>query len=98
MQKTAAFMNQHRALLTTIVAVMCLSMVGHAQSPWENVANRLASSFTGNIARACTVVAIVVGGIQWMSDDHGSGSKIIGKIVFGGGMAMLATQFLAWLF
>jgi type IV secretory pathway VirB2 component (pilin) len=68
-----------------------------AQSPWERAANNLALTFTGPLARALALVAIVIGGLLFMFGEQGAKRQISG-IVFGGGLALFAAQFLAWLF
>jgi type IV secretory pathway VirB2 component (pilin) len=68
-----------------------------AQSPWERAANNLALTFTGPLARSLALVAIVIGGLMFMFGEAGAKRQISG-IVFGGGLALFAAQFLAWLF
>jgi type IV secretory pathway VirB2 component (pilin) len=68
-----------------------------AQSPWERAANNLALTFTGPLSRALALVAIVIGGLMFMFGEAGAKRQISG-IVFGGGLALFATQFLTWLF
>ena len=68
-----------------------------AQSPWERAADNLAFSFTGPLARSLALVAIVIGGLMFMFGEGGAKRQISG-IVFGGGLALFAGQFLAWLF
>jgi type IV secretion system protein TrbC len=68
------------------------------QSPWGNVAKKLADEFTGPIARALALVAIVVGGLTIAFTDGGGTHRIIGNLVFGLGLALGAVQFMAWLF
>ena len=43
------------------------------------------------------LVAIVIGGLMFMFGEGGAKRQISG-IVFGGGLALFAAQFLAWLF
>jgi len=86
--------------LTSAVAiafVLLASTFAHAQSPWERAANNLALTFTGPLARALALVAIVIGGLMYMFGEAGAKRQIAG-IVFGGGMALFAGQFLLWLF
>ena len=73
------------------------ALVLHAQSPWERAANNLALTFTGPLARALALVAIVIGGLMFMFGEAGAKRQISG-IVFGGGLALFSAQFLAWLF
>jgi type IV secretory pathway VirB2 component (pilin) len=68
-----------------------------AQSPWETAAGNLEISFTGPLARSLALVAIVIGGLMFMFGEGGAKRQIAG-IVFGGGLALFAAQFLAWLY
>ena len=86
-----------RRLLTIAGACLLLSAVAFAQSPWERAAANLETSFTGTLARSLALVAIVIGGLMFMFGEGGAKRQISG-IVFGGGLALFAAQFLAWLF
>jgi type IV secretory pathway VirB2 component (pilin) len=66
-------------------------------SPWENAVNVLQTAFTGPIAKGLALVAIVVGGLTFAFGE-GAGKKTFAGIVFGLGMAVLAVNFLTWLF
>ena len=68
-----------------------------AQSPWESSTTKLQQAFTGPIAKALSLVAIVVGGLMFAFGE-GQGKKVIAGIVFGVGMAVGAVSFLSWLF
>jgi len=93
---TSATRRAARLLLT-------LALIGHAtavfaqQAPWERAANNLQQSFTGPLARSLALVAIVIGGLMFMFGEGGAKRQISG-IVFGGGLALFAAQFLTWLF
>lgn len=67
------------------------------QAPWERAANNLALTFTGPLARSLALVSIVIGGLMLMFGENGAKRQISG-IVFGGGLALFAAQFLTWLF
>ena len=83
---------------TAVLAVLlCLPAVAFAQSPWERAASNLERTFTGPLARSLALVAIVIGGLMFMFGEGGAKRQISG-IVFGGGLALFAGQFLAWLF
>ena len=85
--------------LTTGFVISGLSVVLDAQggSPWERAALNLETSFTGPLARSLALVAIVIGGLMFMFGEGGAKRQVSG-IVFGGGLALFAAQFLAWLF
>lgn len=83
--------------LVVLVAVIVTTPTVHAQSPWERAALNLEATFTGPLARSLALVAIVVGGLMFMFGEGGAKRQIAG-ITFGGGLALFAGQFLAWLF
>lgn len=66
-------------------------------SPWENAVNVLQQSFTGTIAKGLSLVAIVIGGLTFAFGE-GAGKRTFAGIVFGIGMAVLAVNFMTWLF
>src|SRR5687768_4604817 len=83
--------------LVTLALLLFLPTVALAQSPWERAANNLALTFTGPLARSLALVSIVIGGLLFMFGEAGAKRQISG-IVFGGGLALFAGQFLTWLF
>ena len=86
-----------RVVTMAAAAVLALPASALAQSPWERAAGNLASTFTGPLARSLALVAIVIGGLMFMFGEGGAKRQISG-IVFGGGLALFAAQFLTWLF
>ena len=90
---------RRRSAVVSVVALalLLLPAVLFAQSPWERAALNLESTFTGPLARSLALVSIVIGGLMFMFGEGGAKRQISG-IVFGGGLALFAGQFLAWLF
>ena len=86
-----------RASVMVFTALLLLPTTVFAQSPWERAASRLEQTFTGPLARSLALVAIVIGGLLFMYGEQGAKRQISG-IVFGGGLALFAAQFLVWLF
>src|ERR671915_1433781 len=86
-----------RVSVMVFTALLLLPTLAFAQSPWERAAVNLAVTFTGPLARSLALVAIVIGGLMFMFGEAGAKRQISG-IVFGGGIALFASQFLAWLF
>lgn len=84
-------------IVGALTALALSTQVVLAQAPWERAANNLATTFTGPLARSLALVAIVIGGLMFMFGEAGAKRQISG-IVFGGGLALFAAQFLAWLF
>jgi type IV secretory pathway VirB2 component (pilin) len=68
-----------------------------ANSPWENAVNVLQLAFTGPIAKGLALIAIVIGGLTFAFGEGGAKRTFAG-IIFGLGMAVLAVNFLNWLF
>jgi type IV secretory pathway VirB2 component (pilin) len=90
-------LSLRRHVLIAIVLAVAVPGMATAQSPWERAANNLALTFTGPLARSLALVAIVIGGLLFMFGESGAKRQISG-IVFGGGLALFAGQFLTWLF
>jgi type IV secretory pathway VirB2 component (pilin) len=86
-----------RVVSLAVALVVLVPAVAFAQTPWERAASNLEASFTGPLARSLALVAIVIGGLMFMFGEGGAKRQISG-IVFGGGLALFAAQFLAWLF
>lgn len=84
-------------IAVVLTAVLLLPTAALAQSPWERAASNLEQTFTGPLARSLALVAIVLGGLMFMFGEAGAKRQISG-IVFGGGLALFAAQFLTWLF
>ncbi|MGH2436584.1 MAG: TrbC/VirB2 family protein [bacterium] len=91
-----AFVKRAKLVLLTFLLV-ALPQAALAQSPWERAASNLERTFTGPLARSLALVAIVIGRLLFMFAEQGAKRQISG-IVFGGGLALFAGQFLAWLF
>jgi type IV secretory pathway VirB2 component (pilin) len=86
-----------RVSAMVFTASLCLPTLAFAQSPWERAASNLEQTFTGPLARSLALVSIVIGGLMFMFGEAGAKRQISG-IVFGGGLALFAAQFLVWLF
>lgn len=89
--------SRYRPILLSVAAILLAPSLALAQSPWERAASNLALTFTGPLARSLALVAIVIGGLLFMFGEAGAKRQISG-IVFGGGLALFAAQFLTWLF
>jgi len=85
------------AVLFALGLLTSASVWAQGSSPWENAVNVLQQAFTGTIAKGLALVAIVVGGLTFAFGE-GGGKRTFAGIVFGVGMAVLAVNFLTWLF
>ena len=89
--------DAHRSSLLTTVLILLPQIASAQGSPCERAASNLERTFTGPLARSLALVAIVIGGLTFMFGEMGAKRQIAG-IVFGGGLALFAAQFLVWLF
>ena len=96
-ESTIACARRIQIIGVAIVMLLAPSIALAQQSPWERAASNLELSFTGPLARSLALVAIVIGGLLFMFGESGAKRQISG-IVFGGGLALFAAQFLTWLF
>ena len=85
------------ALATGLISASSVLAQQLGASPWENAVNVLQQAFTGPIAKGLSLVAIVVGGLTFAFGE-GGGKRTFAGILFGLGMALLAVNFVSWLF
>jgi type IV secretory pathway VirB2 component (pilin) len=100
--KNASVSRYHRShKFRFLLPVMLLaSLPAYAQTgadPWDNAVTVLRTAFTGTIATALSLVAIVVGGLMFAFGE-GQSKRMLSGIIFGVGMAVGAVNFMAWLF
>jgi len=93
----AKFARSAQLIILTFVLLALPRAAFAQQSPWERAAFNLERTFTGPLARSLALVAIVIGGLFFMFGEQGA-KRLISGIVFGGGLALFAGQFLTWLF
>jgi type IV secretory pathway VirB2 component (pilin) len=80
----------------TIRSILFAMYFFQGTSPWETAVNQLRDAFTGPIAKALSLVAIVVGGLMFAFGEGGH-KRMLAGIIFGVGMAVAAVNFLSWL-
>jgi type IV secretion system protein VirB2 len=98
-KKRQSWLQTNGRFVVLLAVSFMLAVPTHAQgtSPWENAVNVLQQSFTGPIAKGLALVAIVIGGLTFAFGE-GGGKRTFAGLVFGLGMAVLAVNFLNWLF
>lgn len=67
-----------------------------AASPWLNAATVLKDELSGPLARALSVVAVVISGLTFAYGE-GDAKRLFAGVLFGCAMAVWATPFLAWM-
>ena len=92
-----AAMLRRGSIALGVALTLATRAFAQANSPWENAVNVLQQAFTGPIAKGLALIAIVIGGLTFAFGEGGSKRTFAG-ILFGLGMALLAVNFLSWLF
>ena len=84
--------------LTLLALFLTLPALAFAQSgsPFDTGFTALQTLFTGTIAKVASLIAIVVGGYQFAHGEPGA-KKTLAGVAAGTGIAVLATNVLAWL-
>src|SRR5690242_13151805 len=75
--------SRRRTLVAASLLLLAASLPAVAvDPPWVTAADNLSSAFTGPIAKALSLVAIVVGGLMFAFGEGGS-KRMLSGIVFG---------------
>lgn len=78
-----------------LIAGPALASTGGTSLPWDTPINAVVDNLTGPLARAGVLAAAAVAGYKWAYSEHNEGPKQLAKVVFGGSLLLLGTQFLA---
>ena len=78
-----------------LVGVLILPLTAHA-SPFDMGISSIQTLFTGTIARAASLIAIVIGGYTFAHGELGA-KKTLAGVAAGTGIAIMATNILTWL-
>jgi type IV secretory pathway VirB2 component (pilin) len=97
-QTVQAVRNWVRSRFLILGALLLLPVVAHAQSgsPFDTGFSNLQTLFTGTIAKAASLIAIVIGGYQFAHGEPGA-KKTLAGVAAGTGIAVMATNVLSWL-
>lgn len=81
------------AMITFILLLPCSVFASETGvNPWENVLQQIANSFTGPVAYAISIIAIVCCGIMMAFADLQGGAKQFVQAACGLSIAFFATQ------
>ena len=78
-----------------VTTLLLLTNVAHA-SPFDSGITNIQTLFTGTIAKAAALIAIVLGGWGFAFGDPGAKKNLAG-VAMGSGIAVLAANVLTWL-
>jgi type IV secretory pathway VirB2 component (pilin) len=88
--------SYHRCLKFLIPAVTLLFPVAAYASPFDTGISSIQTLFTSTVARAASLIAIVIGGYSFAHGDPGA-KKTLAGVAAGTGIAVLAVNVLSWL-
>ena len=71
-------------------------LLAQSGSPFDTGFTNLQTLFTGTVAKVASLIAIVVGGYEFAHGEPGA-KKTLAGVAAGTGIAVLATNILAWL-
>ena len=92
MERTKLYLIRGAALF---LCVLILPLTAHA-SPFDTGINSIQTLFTGTIAKAASLIAIVIGGYTFAHGEPGA-KKTLAGVAAGTGIAIMATNVLTWL-
>jgi type IV secretory pathway VirB2 component (pilin) len=79
--------------------ILLLPLAAHAQgggSPFDTGFTAIQTLFTGTVAKAASLIAIVIGGYGFAHGEPGA-KKALAGVAAGTGMAVLAVNVLTWM-
>jgi type IV secretion system protein VirB2 len=86
-----------RSTAALVTVLFLVPMAAMAQgSPFDTGFNAIQALFTGTIAKAASLVAIVIGGYGFAHGEPGA-KKALAGVAAGTGIAVLAANVLSWL-
>ena len=88
--------RQSLNLIFILVVFPTLALAQAGGSPFDTGFTALQTLFTGTVAKVASLIAIVVGGYEFAHGEPGA-KKTLAGVAAGTGIAVLATNILAWL-
>src|ERR1017187_10553768 len=95
----AAMIERTKLLLVRgaalLLCVLIFPLAAHA-SPFDSGISSIQTLFTGTVAKAASLIAIVIGGYTFAHGEPGA-KKTLAGVAAGTGIAVMATNILTWL-
>jgi type IV secretion system protein VirB2 len=85
--------RRFKLLITTLPLLFPIAAYA---SPFDSGITSIQTLFTSTVARAASLIAIVIGGYSFAHGDPG-GKKTLAGVAAGTGIAVLAVNVLSWL-
>jgi type IV secretory pathway VirB2 component (pilin) len=84
------------ALLAAVCLFLPIAAYAQSGSPFDSGLTAIQTLFTGTVAKAASLVAIVIGGYGFAHGEPGA-KRMLAGVAAGTGVAVLATNVLSWL-
>ena len=91
--KNALFLIKDVLMLAPLFILTQISIAGAQAIPWDTTLSSMETDMTGTVAKALSVVAIVIAGVGFAHSEDGSWKKTAFKVALGVSIAMAAN---AW--
>src|SRR5215831_2661388 len=78
--------------LTFLAPIKAFAAVAGGALPWDTPLLTLQTDLQGPVAHAITTAAVIGTGLTWSFSEHGSGTRKLSAVAFGGAAALGATQ------
>lgn len=94
--KKNLFSKDRITYAAAIAAVCFVAPIAAHASPFDSGISSIQTLFTGTIAKAAALIAIVIGGFGFAFGEPGAKKNLAG-VAMGTGIAVMATNVLSWL-
>src|SRR5665213_2237962 len=95
-ERTKLYLVRGAALLLCVLIFPLAAYAQNSGSPFDSGLTSIQMLFTGTIAKAASLIAIVIGGYTFAHGEPGA-KKTLAGVAAGTGIAVLATNVLSWL-
>ena len=84
--------------ITFLAPIKVYAAVAGGALPWDAPLTTIQNDLQGPVAHAITTAAIIGTGLTWSFSEHGTGTRKMSAVAFGGAAALGATQLMTALF
>jgi type IV secretory pathway VirB2 component (pilin) len=84
--------------VTFLAPIKVFAAIAGGALPWDAPLTTLQNDLQGPVAHAITTAAIIGTGLTWSFSEHGTGTRKMSAVAFGGAAALGATQLMTTLF
>ena len=95
-ERTKLYLIRGAALLLCVLIFPLAAYAQNSGSPFDSGLTSIQTLFTGTVAKAASLIAIVIGGYTFAHGEPGA-KKTLAGVAAGTGIAVLATNVLSWL-